>query len=161
MSTCKLSSCYKKKYIKNNNLCKTISIILVNLSFLLAINTNVSYLQRRTLKIKVRNECVFTAKIIMHAYPGGRRHPRTFFRCARRGPSLPRAGRVNQSCLTADIWFHSECGNTVPHRSKDQHTARGSEGLLRVAPQGGSSGWLLRVAPQGGSSGWLRFMFDI
>ena len=31
-------------YIKNNNLCTTISIILVNLSFLLGINTNVSYL---------------------------------------------------------------------------------------------------------------------
>ena len=31
----------------------------------------------------------------------------------------------------------------------------GARWLLRVAPQGGSSGWLLRVAPQGGSSGWL------
>ena len=31
--------------IKNNNLCKTISIILVNFSFLHGINTNASYLQ--------------------------------------------------------------------------------------------------------------------
>ena len=38
-------------YIKYNNLCKTISIILI-LSFLLGMNTNVSYLQRRTFKIK-------------------------------------------------------------------------------------------------------------
>ena len=34
----------QKIYIKNNNLCKTISIILVNLSLLLGIN--VSYLQQ-------------------------------------------------------------------------------------------------------------------
>ena len=45
----------QKIYIKNNNLCKTISIILVNLSFLHGINTNVPYLQGRTFKIKVRN----------------------------------------------------------------------------------------------------------
>ena len=38
----------QKIYIKNNNLCKTISIILVNPFFLLGINTVVSYLQRRT-----------------------------------------------------------------------------------------------------------------
>ena len=48
----KLSGCCKKIYIKNHNLCKTISIILVNISFLLGINTNVSYLQRKTFKIK-------------------------------------------------------------------------------------------------------------
>ena len=42
----------KKIYIKNNNLCKTIFIILVNHSFLLGINTNVSYLQQITFKIK-------------------------------------------------------------------------------------------------------------
>ena len=45
----------QKISIKSINLCKTISIILVNLSFLLGINTNVSYLQRITFKIKVRN----------------------------------------------------------------------------------------------------------
>ena len=39
---------------------------------------------------------------------------------------LPRAGRVNQSCLTADIWFHSESGNMIPHRSKGQPTVRGA-----------------------------------
>ena len=39
----KLSGC--------NNLCKTISIILI-LSFLLGINTNVSYLQRTSFKVK-------------------------------------------------------------------------------------------------------------
>ena len=44
-----------KIYIRNNNWCKTISIILVILSFLLGNNTNVSYLQRRTFKIKVGN----------------------------------------------------------------------------------------------------------
>ena len=35
-------------------------------------------------------------------------------------PPLPlhRAGRVNQSCLTADMWFHLVCGNTIPVRSK-------------------------------------------
>ena len=99
-------------------------------------------------------------KIIMHVYPGGRRSPRTFFGGARGAPS-PQGGEVqfNQSCLTADIWLHSECGNTIPHRIKrSTHCER-----VRVAPQGGSSGgspgWLLRVAPQvalhGGSSGWL------
>ena len=45
----------KKIYIHNNNLCKTILIILGNLSFLFGINTKVSSLQRRTFKIKVRN----------------------------------------------------------------------------------------------------------
>ena len=36
--------------------------------------------------------------------------------CAHPPPS-PQAGG-NQSCLTADIWFHSECRNTIPVRSK-------------------------------------------
>ena len=50
-----------------------------------------------------------------------------------RAPSPSTQGGGNQSCLTADIWFHSECG--LPHRSKGQHThtARGPEGRM-VAP---------------------------
>ena len=28
--------------------------------------------------------------------------------------------RVNQSCLTADIWFRTECGNTISDRTKGQ-----------------------------------------
>ena len=28
--------------------------------------------------------------------------------------------RVNQSCLTADIWLREECGNTIPDISKGQ-----------------------------------------
>ena len=28
--------------------------------------------------------------------------------------------RVNQSCLTADIWLRAECCNTIPDRSKGQ-----------------------------------------
>ena len=45
----KLSGSCKNIYITNNNLCKTISITRI-LSFLLGINTKVSYLQRITLK---------------------------------------------------------------------------------------------------------------
>ena len=29
--------------------------------------------------------------------------------------------RVNQSCLTANIWLREECSNTILDRSKGQH----------------------------------------
>ena len=101
MSTCKLSGCCKKIYIKNNNLCKTISIILI-LFFLLGINTNVSYLERGTFKIK---ELMCIKKIadtlcelcIIHIQGACRAPPEP--RGARGGPLPPLPGRVNQSCL--------------------------------------------------------------
>ena len=88
-------------HIKNHNLC----IILI-LSFLLGIL--VSYLQRRI-------KCAFKNC----GQPGGPQAP-NFLQGRARGlpPPSPRVGRVNQSCLTADMWFHLVCGNTIPVRSK-------------------------------------------
>ena len=116
-----ISGCCKKIYIKNRNLCKTISIIII-LSFLLGIL--VSYLQRRTFK-----ELMCIKKIadsLMHAGDG--RPPKPFSEARAGGhppptpPPLPREGGRgfwgNQSCLTADMWFHLVCGNTIPVRSK-------------------------------------------
>ena len=76
--------------------------------------------------------------IILHAYPGDRRAPKTG---ARAGPPLPRVGRVNQSCLTADIWFHS----VIQYLSdqKGQHTAideSGTEGGTESGTEGGTEG---------------------
>ena len=48
--------------------------------------------------------------------------------------------RVNQSCLTADIWFREECCNTIRVRSKGQHNQ------IRYARE-----W----------HGWHRFILDI
>ena len=42
--------------------------------------------------------------------------------------------RVNQSCLTNDIWLRAECGNTIPGGSKGQPTTISE----RVAQQGGA-----------------------
>ena len=50
--------------------------------------------------------------------------------------------RVNQLCLTADIWLRAECGNTIPDRSKGQPTAIRE----RVAQQGGETRWHNKVA---------------
>ena len=116
-----ISGCCKKKYIKNHNLCKTISIILI-LSFILGIL--VSYLQRRTLK-----ELMCIKKIVdslMHAMVS-------------RGGG--RGG--NQSCLTADMWFHLVCGNTIPVRSK-----RSLREGQRSHPEEPPSGATLRSHPQ-------------
>ena len=79
----------------------------------------------------------------MHA--GGRRHPQTFFRGARGGPSpssplSPGRGGGNQSCLTADIWFHSECDTD----QKGQHTAIG-ERVTRMVSEWYQDG--IRVVP--------------
>ena len=87
MSTCKLSGLLQKIYIKNNNLCKTISIILIH-SFLLGINSNVSCLQRRTFKIKElmckQITDILCESCIMHTR--GAKAPITFF--GGRGPPL-------------------------------------------------------------------------
>ena len=49
--------------------------------------------------------------------------------------------RVNQSCLTADIWLRAECGNTIRYRSNGQpNQLRYAREWLRVA-------WVTRVAP--------------
>ena len=70
---------------------------------------------------------------------------------------IKREGRVNQSCLTADIWFHSECVITIPHISKmSTHCGRREGGTIvvpRVVP-----GWY-----HGGIEGgtWYRFILDI
>ena len=85
-------------YIKNHDFC-TISIIQI-LSFLLGIN--ISHINNEKRKTNVHLKI---ADILNRAYPGGRR------------PPLPRAGG-NQSCLTTDIGFHSECSNMIPVRSK-------------------------------------------
>ena len=62
---------------------------------------------------------------------------------------LHRAGRVNQSCLTAGMWFHLVCGNTIPVRSKrsihcDRDRVTGTGGAIlewhRVAPTWHQSG---------------------
>ena len=95
--------------------------------------------------------------------------PRTFLR-ARAGPPPPlplhRAGRVNQSCLTADIWFHSGCGNTIPHRSKSQHTAIGESVVPKVVSrvvhgtrgtEGGGIEGCIEGGIEGGTwYGWYR-----
>ena len=91
-------------HIKNHNLC----IILI-LSFLLGLL--VSYLQRRI-------KCAFKNC----GEPGEPQAPppQNILQGRARAslPPLPRMGRVNQSCLTADMWFHLVCGNTIPVRSK-------------------------------------------
>ena len=51
--------------------------------------------------------------------PGGRRPPPH-----NRGPPPPSPqGGGNQSCLTTDIGFHSECRNMIPVRSKKSTNA--------------------------------------
>ena len=45
-------------------------------------------------------------------------------------------GGGNQSCLTADMWFHLVCGNTIPVRSKRSiHCERARGATLRSHPQ--------------------------
>ena len=77
--------------------------------------------------------------------PGGHSAPPEPSLGGAQGPHLPlhRAGRVNQSCLTADIWFPSECGNTIPvseviHDTKSTNQLRYAQDGL-CDPQGGSS----------------------
>ena len=43
--------------------------------------------------------------------------------------------RVNESCLTADIWLRAKCGNTIRDRSKAQPKQLRDSGpeRLRVA----------------------------
>ena len=44
--------------------------------------------------------------------------------------------RVNQSCLTDDIWLRKECSNTIPDRSKGQHNQlRDARGWLKGGTQ--------------------------
>ena len=82
---------------------------------------------------------------------GGRRPPLKLSSEARAGgpspssPLSPRAGwcRVNQSCLTADMWFHSVI-RYLPGQ-KGQSTATGTG-----APSGATLEWR-RVAPEDGS----------
>ena len=33
---------------------------------------------------------------------------------------MANVARVNESCLTANIWLRTECGNTIPDISKGQ-----------------------------------------
>ena len=80
-------------------------------------------------------------------------------------PPLPRAGEGgfwgNQSCLTADMWFHLVCGNTIPVRSKRSlregqrsHPEEPPSGAtLRSHPQEPPSGATLRSHPQEPPSG--------
>ena len=65
--------------------------------------------------------------------------PNLIQRRARRAlpPLSPQGGGGNQSCLTADIWFHSECDTD----QKGQHTAIGE----RVVPPWYQDG--IRVVP--------------
>ena len=90
----------------------------------------------------------------MHAAP-----PQTFFRGARGGPSpsspppSPQGGGGrgvwgNQSYLTADMWFHLVCGNTISVRSK-----RSLREGQRCHPEEPPSGATLRSHPQEPPSG--------
>ena len=112
-----------------HNLC----IILI-LSFLLGI-----LVSQRRIKCAFKN-C---------GEPGGHRPPPTFFRGARGGlPLLPQGGlggggggcRVNQLCLTADMWFHSVI-RYLPGQ-KGQSTATGCA-ILRQVAQGVAKGQCL------------------
>ena len=48
---------------------------------------------------------------------------------------------VNQSCLTADIWYRAECDNTIPDRSKCQpNQLRYAREWLKSSPRVASSG---------------------
>ena len=40
--------------------------------------------------------------------------------CLRSHTGRGNVARVNQSCLTADIWLRAECGKIIPDRSKGQ-----------------------------------------
>ena len=57
-------------------------------------------------------------------------------------PPPPRVGRVNQSCLTADMWFHSVI-RYLPGQ-KGQSTATGCAILRHPAPSG--AWWRKKVA---------------
>ena len=79
----------------------------------------------------------------MHA--GGRRPPKPFSEARAGGPPpSPQGGvggggcRVNQLCLTADMWFHSVI-RYLPGQ-KGQSTATGCAILSQVA-QGGARRW--------------------
>ena len=52
--------------------------------------------------------------------------------------SIKREARVNQSCLTADIWLRAECSNTIPDRSKCQPNQLRNCGTRVVHGTGGS-----------------------
>ena len=70
-------------------------------------------------------------------------------------------GGGNQSCLTADMWFHLVCGNTIPVRSKRSlregqrsHPEEPPWGAtLRSHPEEPPSGATLRSHPQEPPSG--------
>ena len=89
--------------------------------------------------------------------------PKPFSEARARGsppppPLSPRRGGVwgNQSCLTADMWFHLVCGNTIPVRSKrslregqrSHHEEPPSGATLRSHPQEPPSGAILWSHPQ-------------
>ena len=72
---------------------------------------------------------------------------------------LHMAGKVNQSCMTADIWFHSECGNTIPVRSKRSTHCDRREGGTSVVPRVGHGTGRTEGGIEGGT--WYRFILDI
>ena len=78
----------------------------------------------------VENTCEDHTAVLRHTPP-----PHNLLQGRARGPIPLSLGarRVKQSCLTADIWFHSECGTTIPVRSKrsthcDMRQWRGTKG---------------------------------
>ena len=56
--------------------------------------------------------------------------------------------RVNQSCLTADIWLRAECSNTIPDISKCQPNQ------LRDARE-----WRNKMVQEGGARRWRGVNF--
>ena len=78
---------------------------------------------------------------------------------------------AGQSCLTADIWFYSECGNTIPDRSKGQPNQLRNARVGQGGSHGGSEPLYGGSEPLYGGSeplyggsretGWLRFILKI
>ena len=65
-----------------------------------------------------------------------RAYPLNLLQGPRGAPPLPRVGG-NQSCLTADIWFHSECSNMIRQIKK---VNQGD------TPESGATRWHKKVA---------------
>ena len=126
-------------YIKNHDF-YTISIILIFLSYLVLILMSHIYNE----DVLKTNVYLKIADILCEScIPGG---PQAPIIGERAGPPPPSA---SGSCLTADKWFHSECSNMIPVRSKGSTNAireRVAWWCNKMAQEGGARGWRKKVA---------------